>query len=136
MGKKLTGVVLGTAFALLFLTSLLRASEHGGTPMEHGGKEMKESSVTVTGEVIDTFCFASMGAKGESHRACGLDCAKKGIPVGIVEDKTNKVFVLLPPKDKNPIPEAAVQKMGRKATITGKTYTSGGTQFLTVESVK
>lgn len=44
-------------------------------------------SVTVTGEVIDTFCFALMGAKGESHRQCGLDCAEAGIPVGLLEER-------------------------------------------------
>lgn len=93
-------------------------------------------SVTVTGEVIDTFCFALMGAKGESHRQCGLDCAKAGIPVGLLEDGTNKVYVLLPTKDKKPVPADAVDKMGRKATITGKVYIVGGSNFLTVESVK
>lgn len=92
--------------------------------------------VTVTGEVIDTFCFASMGAKGESHRPCGIECAKKGIPVGLVEKGTNKVYVLLPPKDKGTLPQEAIDKMGRTATITGRIYTSGGTPFLTVESVQ
>jgi hypothetical protein len=29
-----------------------------------------------------------------------------------------------------------MDKMGRKATITGKIYSTGGSQFLTVESIK
>jgi hypothetical protein len=101
-----------------------------------GSTALRAENATVTGEVIDTFCFASMGAKGESHRPCGLECAKKGIPVGLLEDKTNKVYVLLPAKDKGTLPPEVIDKMGRKATVTGKTYTSGGSQFLTVESVK
>lgn len=91
---------------------------------------------TVTGEVIDTFCFASMGAKGASHKQCGIDCARKGIPVGLLEDKTNKVYVLLPNKDKTALPDEVINKMGSTATITGKVHTTGGSQFLTVESVK
>jgi hypothetical protein len=93
-------------------------------------------TVAVTGELIDTYCFVLMGAKGESHRQCAIDCIKAGIPAGLLEDGTNKVYVLLPDKDKSPLPKAVVDKMGRKATITGKIYTMGGSQFLTVESVK
>jgi len=137
------GVLLVTMAAVLFLAGAVTAGEHGGDPVgekgkthEHAGKEVKEGTLTVTGEVIDTFCYASMGAKGESHRQCGIECAKKGIPMGLLEDKTGKVYVLLPAKDNTPLPDAVIDKMGRKATISGKTYMSGGVSFLTVESVK
>ena len=93
-------------------------------------------SVTITGEIIDTYCFALMGAKGESHRQCAIECVKKGIPAGLLEDGTNKVYVLLPSKDKSPLPKAVIDKMAKKVTITGKTYVSGGSQFLTIESIK
>jgi len=91
---------------------------------------------SITGEIIDTFCYAAMGAKGESHRQCAIDCAKAGIPLGILEDKTDKVYVLLPPKDKEPVPPALIDKCARKVTITGQVYSVGGSQFLTVESFK
>lgn len=94
-------------------------------------------TVTVKGEVIDTYCYALMGAKGESHRQCAIDCFKAGIPAGLLESGTNKVFVLLPNKDKTSLPQKDIlEKMGRQATITGKVYTSGGSNFLTVESIK
>ncbi len=94
-------------------------------------------TVTVKGEVIDTYCYALMGAKGESHRQCAIDCFKAGIPAGLLENGTNKVFVLLPNKDKTSLPQKDIlEKMGRQATITGKVYASGGSNFLTVESIK
>jgi len=93
-------------------------------------------TVTVKGEIIDTYCYALMGAKGEGHRQCAIDCIKAGIPVGILEDGTNKVYVLLPNKDKSGLPKGVLDKIGRSATITGKVYASGGSQFLTVESIK
>jgi hypothetical protein len=93
-------------------------------------------SITVKGEIIDTFCYSAMGAKGESHRQCAIDCVKAGIPAGILEDGTNKVFVLLPNKDKSPLPKEVLDKMARKVTIIGKAYSIGGSQFLTVESIK
>ena len=93
-------------------------------------------TVTVTGEIIDTYCFALMGAKGEGHRQCAIECIKKGIPAGLLEDGTNKVYMLLPNKDKSPLPKTVIDKMAKKVSITGKTYASGGSQFLTIESIK
>jgi type 1 fimbria pilin len=96
-----------------------------------------QKTVTVKGEVIDTYCYSTMGAKGESHRQCAIDCFKAGIPAGLLENGTNKVYVLLPDKDKTSLPQGAIlDKMGRQASITGKIYVSGGSQFLTVESIK
>ncbi len=93
-------------------------------------------SVSVTGELIDTYCYSLMGAKGPSHRQCAIDCVKKGIPAGLLEDGTNKVYVLLPNKDKSGLPPAVIDKMAQKVTITGKVYEKGGSQFLTIESIK
>ncbi|KAF0218622.1 MAG: hypothetical protein FD174_2715 [Geobacteraceae bacterium] len=107
-----------------------------GLLMASGGTVYAEDSVTVTGEVVDTYCYALMGAKGESHRSCGITCIEKGIPAGLLEKGTDKLYVLLPNKDKSPLPKAVIDKVGRQAAITGKVYAIGGSQFLTVESVK
>ncbi len=93
-------------------------------------------SVKVTGEIIDTYCYGLMGAKGGSHRQCAIDCVKVGIPAGILEDGTNKVYVLLPNSDMSPLPKEVLEKMAQKVTITGKIYVVGGSQFLTIESIK
>jgi hypothetical protein len=93
-------------------------------------------TTTVKGEVIDTYCYALMGAKGESHRQCAIDCVKAGIPAGLLEEGTGKVYVLLPNKDKAGLPKGVIDKMGRMASITGKVYASGGSNFLTIESIK
>ena len=109
-------------FLLVGMSPLVRAADQG--------------EKTLTGEVVDTFCFAAMGAKGASHKQCAIECAKKGIPVGLLEQGTNKVPVLLPNKDKTALPDTVINKMGDTTTITGQSYTTGGTTFLTVESVK
>jgi hypothetical protein len=93
-------------------------------------------TVTVKGELIDTYCYALMGAKGPSHRNCAIECIKKGIPAGLLEDGTNKVYVLLPNKDKTGLPPAVIDKMAEKVTITGKVYSQGGSQFLVIESIQ
>jgi hypothetical protein len=95
-----------------------------------------EKGVSVTGEVIDTFCYGAMGAKGPGHKQCGIDCAKKGIPVGLLEKGSEKVHILLPTKDKAALPDEVVSKMGDTVIITGHGFSKGGVAFLTVESVK
>src|SRR5205809_7636516 len=89
--------------------------------------------VSVTGEVIDTFCYATMGAKGASHKQCGIDCAHKGIPVGLL-DQAGKIHILLPTKDKTALSEDVINKMGETVTVTGHEHMKGGLAFLTVES--
>jgi hypothetical protein len=115
--------MIGSIIGIMMILSLFATAQAADT-------------VTITGEVIDTYCYALMGAKGESHRQCAIDCIKAGIPAGLLEDKTNKVYVLLPNKDRAGLPQSVIDKIGRKATITGKVYASGGSQFLTVDSVK
>ena len=105
------------------------------TPVAADEKDGKKD-VSVKGEVIDTFCYATMGAKGSGHKQCGIDCARKGIPVGLLEEGTDKVHVLLPTKDKTALPDDVVNRMGETVTVTGHPSAKGGVAFLTVESVK
>jgi hypothetical protein len=107
----------------------------GTPPLVRADEQAGEKDVSVTGEVIDTFCYAAMGAKGASHKQCGIDCAKKGIPVGLL-DKAGNIHVLLPAKDKTPLPDDVVNKMGSTVTVTGHAHKKGGVAFLMVESVK
>ena len=122
---KSAGFGLVLAFLLVGSATMATADEKAGAKDE-----------SVTGEVIDTFCYATMGASGAGHKQCGIECAKKGIPVGLLEKGTEKVHVLLPPKDKTALPDSVVNKMGETVTVTGHPVTKGGVAFLTVESVK
>ncbi len=117
-----------TGFALslaLGMSAPSWAAEQGG------GKE-----VSVKGEVIDTFCYSTMGAKGPSHKQCGIECAHKGIPVGLLDPSTGKIHILLPTKDKTALSDDVVNKMGETVTVTGHEHMKGGLAFLTAESVK
>jgi hypothetical protein len=89
----------------------------------------------VTGEIIDTYCYSMAGARGEGHRKCALECVKKGIPAGLLEEGTNKAYVLLPKKENSGYPKAVFDNMARKVTITGKMVAKGDSQFLAIESI-
>src|SRR5205809_7543025 len=85
---------------------------------------------TITGEVIDSFCYAKVGIRGPAHAACGIKCARSGVPVGLLEEKSRRVYILLAEKDASPIPPALINQMGRTVTIEGDLVVKGGTTFL------
>jgi hypothetical protein len=102
-----------------------------------GGAMLRAAdSTTVTGHLRDGYCYTIMGAKGPSHKQCAIGCASKGIPVLLVEDKTDKSYVLLPAKDDSALPPDVISKMEDDVTVTGKAYSKNGINFFQVESVK
>jgi hypothetical protein len=91
---------------------------------------------SVTGHLRDSFCYTVMGAQGPSHQKCAIGCAKAGIPVLMVENGTDKSYILIPPKNDEPLPADVIDKMEDEVTITGNVFEKGGNNFLQVESVK
>ena len=95
-----------------------------------------DAQKSVTGNLEDTFCYTTLGAHGAGHAQCALKCAQKGIPVGLVEKGTEKMYILLPPKNDEALPDDVLKNMEKEVTVTGTSYSKGGVQFLTVDSVK
>jgi len=90
----------------------------------------------VTGTLEDSFCFVTSGAHGPDHKKCAMGCAKKGIPVALVEKGTDKMFILLPAKNDTSLPDDVINNMESEVTVTGDAYDKGGVSYLTVKSLK
>ena len=88
----------------------------------------------ITGEIVETYCWAKMRVGGPQHAACGIDCAKRGIPVAIFDAKTGTAYVLLPGRDKRSVPPELIAAMGKRVTVRGEVIARGGAKFLTVQS--
>ncbi len=91
---------------------------------------------SVTGNLEDSYCYGTMGAKGAGHKACAIKCASSGIPVTLIESGTEKSYILLPAKDASPLPQSVIQHMEDQVTVTGKEYSKNGVEYLVVESLK
>ena len=100
-------------------------------------KGVKE--VSVVGEVVDIQCYVS-GAngpgKGAGHKDCATSCAKGGIPLGILEDKTNTLYVAgqtkVAMKGAN---EMLLPFVAEKVKVTGKVYEKGGIKLLLISKI-
>lgn len=88
----------------------------------------------ITGELVETYCWGKHQIGGPAHAACGISCAKRGIPVGVVDAKSRKMFVLVPGGHNKTVPPRLIEAMGHQVTIRGEAFTRGGNQFLTVQS--
>jgi hypothetical protein len=91
---------------------------------------------SVTGTLEDSFCFVTLGAHGPDHKKCATACAKKGIPVALVEKGTDKMYVVLPAKNDSALPANVIGHMEDEVTMTGTTYEKGGVNYIVFKSVK
>jgi hypothetical protein len=92
--------------------------------------------ITVTGEVVDLWCYLEAGARGAEHKACAIACAKAGQPIGIVDEKEH-VYLALNGTDKHqPAKDMLTDKMAETITVTGKVINKGGIEAIFINTVK
>lgn len=73
----------------------------------------EEKSQVLEGRLVDLMCY-TMNMSGDKHAKCGMQCAQKGLPVGLLEEKTGKLYtVLLPSPGLAPHLEKTVRLTGR-----------------------
>ena len=94
--------------------------------------------VTVTGEIIDTWCYVTeiMYAEGTAHHQCAVWCAVGGIPVSILGEDGN-VYVVLKIEDEesNVANPRIVDIQTHKVTADGDLYERDGVRYLIVTQV-
>src|SRR5579863_3312502 len=76
----------------------------------------------ITGTLEDSFCYVTLGAHGPDHKKCAMGCARKGIPVALVEKGSDTMYVLLPAKNDSSLPNDVIDKMESEVTITGDVF--------------
>jgi hypothetical protein len=113
------------SFALLMLTSaaFLTYRSLGAT-----------SQTVITGELVETYCWGRLQVGGPPHRECAIQCAKRGIPVAVIEAKTRKDFVLLPGRHEATLSTKLIAAMGKNVTIRGELVKRGQNHYLTADS--
>jgi hypothetical protein len=93
------------------------------------------SEESVTGNLEDTYCYGTMGAKDEGHKLCAIKCASHGIPVTLIDSGTERSYILLPARNLRGLPDSVIRHMEDRVTVTGKEYDKNGVSFLVVDSV-
>lgn len=92
--------------------------------------------VTIRGEIVDSYCYAARGIRGPAHTACALRCARKGMPLVLIEDGSRRVYQLMPPRDEMAMPENVIAAAGTVRSVTGRMFVNSGARYLTVDAIK
>jgi hypothetical protein len=116
--------------ALLF-TILSIAICNQATP----SAQPKGERVTVTGEVVEMWCYLEAGDRGAAKKACATACAKAGNPIALVDD-TGQLFVLAGLKSHQPAQELLLGKMSERVTVTGTLVKNPNAQMIYIDTVK
>ena len=109
--------------------SLLRFSFALTTVCQGGAAES-----AISGEVVETYCWAKLRVGGQDHAACGIKCAKRGVPIAVFDENSRTIHILLPGQDKTSIPPGLIDSMGKRVTIRGEVIKRAGGNFLSVQS--
>ena len=133
MKRRLAYLLTLSAVLLSGTTLLAQHGDHG----DHKKTEAAEEEIdvrTITGEIIDITCYLRHDSRGEKHIKCGTSCANLGMPLGLLEDETDKVYLIVPPGHEDP-KGPVLPYMGKKITVDAILYTMGGLTGLEIEKI-
>jgi hypothetical protein len=104
------------------------------------GQTKPGTPITVVGEVIDTQCYLSGATgpgKGARHKECAINCAKGGIPIGILEEKSGTVYFTgqtkLAMTTANVI---LIDYVADRVRVTGRLVEKGGAKMILIDKVE
>jgi hypothetical protein len=125
--------IVTSMVAVLFSLSAVAAG--AGPQHEHGGQGTEAKKVTLTGEVLDLYCYMKhpdMGT-GPDHAKCAKTCINKGLPIGFLADGV--VYVIVG-KDHESAATMVVEYAGIPSVITGTLVEHHGVKAIEIESIK
>jgi predicted lipoprotein with Yx(FWY)xxD motif len=105
-------------------------------PLSAQGMQHNEGDqVTLTGHVIDVYCYSTMGAKGESHKACATACAKAGEPLAILTSD-GTVYMPVSNKPGDPQNPRLLPFVEGEVTVTGLHRLVNGLHTIQIQTIK
>jgi hypothetical protein len=105
------------------------------TPATKEAEPAKAGPRTIVGEVVDPACWIVNGAKGAQHKECAIACAKAGQVLGIVETKSQKLYLLATDKPGEDPNKDLIEYVGQLVMVKGRVYSRGGATGIKVTSV-
>jgi len=118
----------------LLVVALLAVSALAHDPSK--SKDSKgSSSIRLTASVIDTGCYITHDSKGEGHLKCATTCAKAGVPLALLDEKTGTVYLPLAMDHKNQN-EKLLPFLEKRVTVTGNVMKKGGVNGIVLKTIE
>ena len=106
------------------------AQDHGAVAEATGSGEQ-----TLTGEVVDVFCYLSHPDQGlgKDHAGCAKKCIKSGLPVAI---KVGDQLYLATMADHGAANERLAELAAQQVTVTGKVMELDGQHLIAISKIE
>lgn len=98
----------------------------------------QKNKSTITGEVIGLRCYLAKGeaGRGEAHRKCAIACAKKGVPLAILQEKTESIYLAAKARGMSGANEMLMPFVGDRVSARGTVEERGGVKMLFIDSIE
>ena len=105
---------------------------------EGGAEPVAENTATeqtLTGEVVDVFCYLSHGAEGlgKGHAGCAKKCIQSGLPVAL---KVGDQLYLAAMSSHDPANTTLANLAGEQVTVHGQVMEKDGQHLISITSVE
>lgn len=107
-------------------------------PAPHAAGTGGGQRVTLTGEVVDSWCQISgvMEAEGSAHHQCAVFCLAGGIPVGLLTEDGRVYIVLKSEGDTHSATSPRwIDLATRKVTVSADLIERDGTGYLIIDKI-
>ena len=119
----------------ILLVTMVGLSAYLGTNLQ-AAEAAKAKAMTLTGEVVDLACYMHAGLKGPDHKACAVACAANGVPLGLLDEKTHKLYVDLGRDAMNKDVPVLKGHEAEWVTVKALVYVKDGLPGITIQSLE
>ena len=117
-------LLIGTLVCFSFSPLAVRAQED----------TMEKIEVTIVGEVINPICYLDHNGKGPDHIGCAESSMGAGLPLAILEDDTEFLYLAVTP-DKKPANDQLRPFIAKRVQVQGKLMEGNGLTVIEIENV-
>jgi hypothetical protein len=105
-------------------------------PLSVGAEERitEKIEVTIAGEIISPVCYLDHNGKGSEHRACAESSVASGLPLALLEDDTEFLYLVVTP-DHKPATEEMRPYIAQRVQVQGKLMEGNGLTIIEVENI-
>lgn len=102
------------------------------------GKKATSAETTITGRITDVKCHLNGMAEsmGEDHGQCATECIQNGLPVGLFDEKGDKLYLVVPAKGMKPANEELLKYVDQKVRLTGTLREKSGMAMFSYSKIE